>query len=71
MCLFRTAYFYCLRGQSVITLVHTAFSATLSRPDAWGVTKGDNLLKQQADATTEDQMEKVFGYKNGTGNAQR
>ena len=43
----------------------------MSKPDAWGVTKGDNLLKQQADATTEDQMEKVFGYKNGNGTAQR
>ena len=43
----------------------------MSKPDAWGVTKGDNLLKQQANATTEDQMEKVFGYKNGNGNAQR
>ena len=45
----------------------------MSKPDAWGVTKGDSLLKQQADATTEDQMEKVFGYRNGhaNGNAQR
>ena len=43
----------------------------MSKPDAWGVTKGDNLLKQQADATTEDQMEKGFGYKNGNGTAQR
>jgi len=45
------------------------FSATMSKPDAWGVTKGDSLLKQQADATTEDQMETVYGYKNGNGTA--
>jgi len=48
------------------------FSATMSKPDAWGVTKGDNLLQQQADATTEDQMKKVFDHKkNGNDSANR
>ncbi len=42
------------------------FSASMSKPDAWGVTKGDALLQQHATATTDDELNKVFTYqKNG------
>lgn len=35
------------------------FSAALSKPDAWGVTKGDDILKQQTEATTDADIEKL------------
>ncbi len=41
------------------------FSASLSRPDAWGVTKGSEELKQHAEETTETELEEVY-HKNGS-----
>jgi len=35
------------------------FSSCLSKPNAWGVTKGSDLLKQKADATTEEEIAKL------------
>ena len=35
------------------------FSAALSKPDAWGVTKGDDILKQQTESTTEEEIAKL------------
>lgn len=35
------------------------FSAALSKPDAWGVTKGDDILKQQTEATTDADIAKL------------
>lgn len=32
------------------------FSATMSKPDAWGVTAGDSILKQKKAATTEEEL---------------
>merc|ERR1711962_1864115 len=35
------------------------FSAALSNPDAWGVTKGDDILKQQVESTTDEDIAKL------------
>merc|ERR1711971_1354827 len=35
------------------------FSAALSKPDAWGVTKGDDILKQQTESTTDADIAKL------------
>jgi betaine-homocysteine S-methyltransferase len=35
------------------------FSAALSKPDNWGVTKGDEILKQQTETTTEEEIAKL------------
>merc|ERR1712048_1405407 len=35
------------------------FSAALSKPDAWGVTKGDDILKQQTESTTDEEIAKL------------
>lgn len=35
------------------------FSATLSRPDNWGVTAGDSSLKQQAKETSEEEIKQL------------
>ena len=32
------------------------FSASKSHPDAWGVTKGDEILKQQKEETTDAEI---------------
>jgi len=37
--------------------------ASMSRPDNWGVTKGDDILKQQTDET---KMEEIMSLQNGT-----
>jgi len=37
--------------------------ASMSRPDNWGVTKGDDILKQQTDET---KMEEIVSLQNGT-----
>jgi len=31
----------------------------MSKPDAWGVTKGSEVLKQHAEATTEEELNDV------------
>ena len=41
-------------------------SASMSSPDAWGVTQGSEDLKQHAEKTTKEELEKVFS-KNMTG----
>jgi hypothetical protein len=42
------------------------FSASMSKPDAWGVTQGDKMLQQQKEGTTEGQLKDVFSHsKNG------
>eukprot|EP00093_Oithona_nana_P006743 06743.XXX_138318_137050_1 [CDS] Oithona nana genome sequencing. len=38
------------------------FAASFSSPDGWGVTKGDELLKQQADVTTTEEIEKLRAH---------
>jgi len=35
------------------------YSAGMSKPDNWGVTKGSDILKQQKDTTTDEQLEKL------------
>ena len=40
-----------------------AYCAAMSRPDNWGVTKGDDILKQQ---TAETKMEEIVSLQNGT-----
>merc|ERR1712156_926090 len=35
------------------------YSAGMSKPDNWGVTKGMDILKQQKDMTTDEQLEKL------------
>ena len=35
------------------------YSAGMSKPDNWGVTKGCDILKQQKDMTTDEQLEKL------------
>ncbi|GIX73065.1 betaine--homocysteine S-methyltransferase 1 [Caerostris extrusa] len=37
-------------------------SAAFSHPDNWGVTAGSEDLKQQAESTTEEQLQKVFQH---------
>ena len=32
------------------------YSAALSKPDAWGVTKGDDILQQQKESTTDEEI---------------
>ena len=32
------------------------FSSSMSKPDAWGVTKGDDILKQKVEATTDEEI---------------
>lgn len=34
--------------------------AAFSKPDAWGVTKGDDELKQHKDATTNEELQELF-----------
>ena len=41
-------------------------SASMSNPDAWGVTAGSEDLKQHAEATSKEELENVFS-KNITG----
>ncbi|XP_018427430.1 PREDICTED: betaine--homocysteine S-methyltransferase 1 isoform X3 [Nanorana parkeri] len=36
------------------------YCPSMSRPDAWGVTKGDTELMQQKEATTEEQLKALF-----------
>nr|DBA23504.1 TPA: hypothetical protein GDO54_014415 [Pyxicephalus adspersus] len=36
------------------------YCPSMSRPDAWGVTKGDRELMQQREATTEEQLKQLF-----------
>ncbi|PIO37772.1 Betaine--homocysteine S-methyltransferase 1 [Aquarana catesbeiana] len=36
------------------------YCPSMSRPDAWGVTKGDTELMQQKEATTEEQLKTLF-----------
>jgi len=36
------------------------YSASLSKPDEWGVSRGDELLKQHKEDTTEDEMKSVL-----------
>ncbi|XP_078071103.1 betaine--homocysteine S-methyltransferase 1 [Mustelus asterias] len=36
------------------------YSASLSKPDSWGVTKGDKDLIQQKEMTTENQLKEMF-----------
>ncbi|XP_041042322.1 betaine--homocysteine S-methyltransferase 1 [Carcharodon carcharias] len=36
------------------------YSASLSKPDSWGVTKGDKDLIQQKETTTENQLKEMF-----------
>ena len=38
------------------------FSAALSKPDAWGVTKGDDILKQQTESTTDEEIAKLIAH---------
>merc|ERR1711976_168283 len=38
------------------------FAASFSAPDAWGVTKGSEMLKQQADVTTSEEIEKLRAH---------
>ena len=38
-------------------------SASMSNPDAWGVTQGSEDLKQHAEVTTKEELEKVFSKK--------
>ena len=40
------------------------FSASMSKPDAWGVTKGSDELKQHSEETTEEELEDV-SHRNG------
>ena len=35
------------------------FSAGMSKPDNWGVTKGCDILKQQKDMTSDEQLEEL------------
>ena len=35
----------------------------MSNPDAWGVTAGSEDLKQHADVTSKEELEKVFSRK--------
>ena len=39
------------------------YSGAMSRPDNWGVTKGNEELKQHAEETTEDEMSTVMKLK--------
>ncbi|XP_053303960.1 betaine--homocysteine S-methyltransferase 1 [Spea bombifrons] len=39
------------------------YCSSMSKPDAWGVTKGDAALMQQKDATTEAQLNVLFAKK--------
>jgi len=39
------------------------YNASMSRPDNWGVTQGDSVLKQQTASTTEEQLSEVIGMK--------
>ena len=41
------------------------FSASLSKPDAWGVTKGDEILKQQTETTTDEEIANLRKARNG------
>jgi betaine-homocysteine S-methyltransferase len=36
------------------------YNPSMSRPDAWGVTKGAAELMQQKEATTEQQLRELF-----------
>jgi len=36
------------------------FSGAMSKPDEWGVTQGDDMLKQQAKLTTDDELQKLY-----------
>lgn len=38
-------------------------SASMSKPDAWGVTAGSEDLKQHADVTSKEELDKVFSRK--------
>lgn len=38
-------------------------SASMSSPDAWGVTAGSDDLKQHAEVTTKEELEQVFSKK--------
>jgi len=38
------------------------FAASFSTPDGWGVTKGDEMLKQQAATTTTEEIEKLRAH---------
>ncbi|XP_055931359.1 betaine--homocysteine S-methyltransferase 1-like [Argiope bruennichi] len=37
-------------------------SAAFSKPDNWGVTAGSDELKQQAESTTNEELQKMFAY---------
>lgn len=39
------------------------YSASKSKPDEWGVTQGDEILKQQTKLTTDDDLTKLFHKK--------
>ena len=41
------------------------FSASISKPDAWGVTKGDDILKQQMETTTDEEIANLRNARNG------
>ena len=41
------------------------FSASISKPDAWGVTKGDEILKQQMETTTDEEIANLRKARNG------
>lgn len=36
------------------------YNPAMSKPDAWGVTKGTSMLMQQKEATTEQQLRELF-----------
>jgi betaine-homocysteine S-methyltransferase len=36
------------------------YSASLSKPDDWGVSRGDALLKQHKESTTDEEMKLVL-----------
>ena len=39
------------------------YSAGMSKPDNWGVTKGCEILKQQKDMTSDEQLEELRNKK--------
>lgn len=39
------------------------YASSMSKPDCWGVTKGDECLKQHREATTDEEMNSTNGFK--------
>jgi len=39
------------------------FAAAMSKPDQWGVTAGDSILKQKAATTTDEELTELFAHK--------